>query len=251
MIGEKYPELWERAKSITRTCSVYDVEHNSLTFANTLFNLELAFESDKTVDVITPYWLRGKDTPGNVTIHTMKSDDNVKNIFIELHNMINEYNEPKENSISRKSIIHPTAVIGVPGNNIMKRSDGRIINMKHMGNVIVEDYAEVQALSVVHRSVFGSTIIRKNAQIFAKVNIGHNCDIGESTIVCPGTMLAGGTIVGKNCYIWQGVITRSNISICDNVIIGAGSLVLKSITESGVYFGSPAKYVKPYSEDLR
>ncbi len=149
------------------------------------------------------------------------------------------------------SVIHETAVIGVPGNNIMKRPDGRIINMKHMGNVVIEDYAEVQALSVVHRSVFGSTIIRKNAQVFAKVNIGHNCDIGEGTIVCPGTTLAGSTTVGKNCYIWQGVLTRSNVSICDNVIIGAGSIVLKDIYEPGVYFGSPVKYIKPYSEDLR
>jgi len=250
MIEKKYPELWKKAKTITKTCSVYDIEHNSLTFAKTLFNLELAFESDKIVDIITPHWFTRKDIPDNVTIHTLK-DDNVKNVFIELHNMINEHNEPKESVISRKAIIHPTAVIGVPGNNIMKRPDGRIINMKHMGNVVIEDYAEVQALSVVHRSVFGSTIIRKNAQVFAKVNIGHNCDIGESTIVCPGTMLAGGTKVGKNCYIWQGVITRSNITICDDVIVGAGSLVLKNITESGVYFGNPVKYIKPYSEDLR
>ena len=120
-----------------------------------------------------------------------------------------------------------------------------------MGNVVIEDYAEVQALSVVHRSIFKSTIIRKNAQIFAKVNIGHNCDIGESTIICPGSMIAGGTKIGKNCYIWQGVITKSNITICDNVIIGAGSLVLKDITKSGVYFGSPVKYIKAYQEDLR
>ena len=251
MIEEKYPELWKKANKIKNTCSVYDIKHNSLTFAKTLFNLELTFESDKTVDVITPYWLRGKDIPKNVTIHTIQEDDNVKDIFIELHNMINEYNEPEENIISNKAVVDPTAVIGVPGNNIMKRSDGRIINMKHMGNVVIEEYAEVQALSVVHRSVFGSTIIRRNAQIFAKVNIGHNCVVGESTIICPGTLLAGGTKVGKNCYIWQGVITRSNISICDNAIIGAGSIVLKDITEPGVYFGSPVKYIKPYSEDLR
>jgi len=251
MIEEKYPELWEKSKSIKRTCSVYDIKNNSLTFAKTLFNLNLVLESDKTVDVITPYWLRSKDVPKNIRVHTLKDGDNIKDIFIELHNMINEYNEPEENVISSLAVIDPTAVIGVPGNNIMKRMDGRIINMKHMGNVVIEDYAEVQALSVVHSSVFGSTVIKKNTQVFAKVNIGHNCIVGESTIICPGTLLAGGTIVGNNCYIWQGVITRSNITICDNVIIGAGSLVLKNITKPGVYFGSPAKYVKEYQEELR
>jgi UDP-3-O-[3-hydroxymyristoyl] glucosamine N-acyltransferase len=187
--------------------------------------------------------------PSNITVHEVS--DNIKNVFIELHNLINDRNVPERNIISSKAVIHDTAVIGVPGNNIMKRGDGRIINMKHMGNVVIEDYVEVQALSVIHRAVFTSTIIRKNAQIFAKVNIGHNCDVGESTIICPGTMLAGGTKVGKNCYIWQGVITRSNVSICDNVIIGAGSLVLKDINESGVYFGRPVKYIKPYNEEIR
>lgn len=250
MINKKYPELWERANKILKTCPIDDTEDGCLTFANSRTYLKRLSKVEHRVDVIVPSWNSIK-MPSNITVHVINADDNVKNIFIELHNFINDRNIPKENIISSKSVIDPTAVIGVPGNNIMKRSDGRIINMKHMGNVVIEDYVEVQALSVVHRAVFTSTIIRKNAQIFAKVNIGHNCDIGESTIVCPGTMLAGGTKVGKNCYIWQGVMTRSNVSICDNVIIGTGSIVLKDIHEPGVYFGSPVKYIKPYNEELR
>jgi len=247
MIEKKYPKLWKRASKIFKTCPVDDTKDGCLTFAKSLVHIEMLSKVKHKIDVIVPSWMT-VNLPSNITVHVV---DNVKNVFIELHNYINDSNIPKINVISLKAIIDPTAVIGIPGNNIMKRPDGRIINMKHMGNVVIEDYAEVQALSVVHRSVFNSTIIRKNAQIFAKVNIGHNCDIGESTIVCPGTMLAGGTKVGKNCYIWQGVITRSNISICDNVVIGAGSLVLKDINEPGVYFGSPVKYIKPYSEELR
>jgi len=247
MIKEKYPELWEKSKSITRTCPIDNIQEFCLTFTKSSNHLEKLSKTNKKFDVIVPLWF-SDELPKNITIHKV---DNVKHVFIELHNIINEENKPKENVISLLSFIDPTAVIGVPGNNIMKRSDGRIINMKHMGNVVIEDYAEVQALSVVHRSVFGSTIIKKNAQVFAKVNIGHNCIIGESTIVCPGTLLGGGTKVGKNCYIWQGVITRSNVSICDNVIIGAGSLVLSDITEPGVYVGSPAKYIKPYNEEIR
>jgi len=247
MVKEKYPKLWKRAKSITRTCPLDDIKDGCLSFAKDLTAVEKLANIKKTFDVIVPSYI-SRTFPDNITVHKV---DHVKKVFIELHNKINHYRKPKLNEISVNAVIHPTAVIGVPGNNIMKREDGRIINMKHMGNVVIDDYAEVQALSVVHRAVFGSTRIRKNAQIFAKVNIGHNCDIGESTIVCPGTMLAGGTKVGKNCYIWQGVITRSNVSICDNVVIGAGSLVMKNIYEPGVYFGSPVKYIKPYSEELR
>jgi UDP-3-O-[3-hydroxymyristoyl] glucosamine N-acyltransferase len=247
MIQKKYPELWERAQTITKTCPIDNTEDGCLTFAKSRGHLESLSKVNHRVHVITPAW-NSINMPSNIIVHKV---DNVKAVFIELHNMINQDNKPKPDEIHPTSIVHPTAVIGVPGNNIMKTPEGRIINMKHMGNVVLEEYTEVQALSVIHRSVFNSTIIRKNAQIFAKVNIGHNCDIGESTIVCPGTMLAGGTKVGKNCYIWQGVVTRSNVSICDNVIVGAGSLVLKDIQKPGVYFGSPAKYVKPYSEELR
>jgi len=247
MVKDQYPDLWKRVKYIKETRPIDDVVDGCLTFAKNLTAVERIANIKHNIDVIVPDWI-SREFPSNVTAHRV---DHVKRVFIELHNLINKFNNPKMNEIQPTAVIHPTAVIGVPGNNIMKREDGRIINMKHMGNVVIDDYAEVQALSVVHRAVFGSTRIRKNAQIFAKVNIGHNCDIGESTIVCPGTMLAGGTKVGKNCYIWQGVITRSNVSICDNVVIGAGSLVMKNIYEPGVYFGSPVKYIKPYSEELR
>lgn len=247
-------KLWEYLKDICITRSIYDVEARCLTFAKKNNNLKHLQGIQFEVSVIVPFDVDlnlCKNLPSNIKIYRLDEDENIKNIFIQIHNKINKNKEPKKDIISPIAVIDPTAVIGTSGNNITKMPNGRIINMKHMGNVIIEDYVEVQALSVVHRSVFDSTIIRKNAQIFAKVNIGHNCDIGESTIIGPGTLLGGGTKVGKNCYIWQGVITRSNISICDNVIIGAGSLVLKNITESGVYFGSPAKYIKPYKEDLR
>jgi len=247
MIQEKYPELWNKTKTILKTCPSDNTEDGCLTFVKDLIHAERLKFVKHNIDVIVPDWMTFK-FPKNITSHSV---DDVKRVFIQLHNLINDNKEPEPNVISSSAVIHPTAIIGLPGNNITKMSDGRIINMKHMGNVIIEDCAEVQALSIVHRSVFNSTIIRKNAQVFAKANIGHNCIVGESTIVCPGVLLGGGTKVGKNCYIWQGVITRSNISICDNVIIGAGSLVLKSIHEPGVYFGNPAKYIKPYSEDLR
>jgi UDP-3-O-[3-hydroxymyristoyl] glucosamine N-acyltransferase LpxD len=247
-------KLFNDLRNIKCTASIEDVVDNCLTFAKTSDNLTKLLDVSLNVDVIVPFDVNEdicNNLPKNIKIHRVDIHEDVKNIFIQLHNKINENIPPKENVISKTAFIDPSAIIGIPGNNITKMKDGRIINMKHMGNVIIEDYAEVQALSIVHRGVFSSTIIRKNTQIFAKVNIGHNCDIGESTIICPGSLIAGGTKIGKNCYIWQGVITRSNINICDNVIVGAGSIVLKDIKIPGVYVGSPAQYLKEYQEDLR
>jgi UDP-3-O-[3-hydroxymyristoyl] glucosamine N-acyltransferase len=247
-------EMWDKVKHIKITRSIDNIEEGCLTFCKTENHLKKLIDSVFSVHVIVPFHIDRavcELLPKNINVYILKETEDLKRVFIQLHNKINENKQPEENIISSTSIIDPTAVIGVPGNNIIKMSDGRIINMKHMGNVIIEDNVEVQALSVVHRAVFTSTILRKNCQIFAKVNIGHNCDIGESTIICPGSLIAGGTKIGKNCYIWQGVITRSNINICDNVIVGAGSLVLKDIDKSGVYVGSPAKYIKEYREELR
>jgi UDP-3-O-[3-hydroxymyristoyl] glucosamine N-acyltransferase len=156
-----------------------------------------------------------------------------------------------ENVISPMANIHETAVVGVHGNTYCSAPDKSKINMKHMGNVVIEDDVDVEALSIVHRSTMASTTIKKGAKVCVKVNVGHNCYVGERTILAPGVMLGGETIVGKDCYIWQGVITRSKVKICDEVIIGAGSLVMHDIEKSGIYFGSPAKYVKPYDSSAR
>ncbi len=247
-------EIYEATKDLQSTGSIDNPPVFGLTFAKTGDHLKKLIDYPFEVHVLVPYDISDfiiDMLPKHIQVYKLNKEYDLKTVFILIHNKINYFNNPEPNLISSKAIIHPTAILDVPGNNIVKMSDGRIINMKHMGNVVVEEYAEVQAYSVVHRSVFTSTIIRKNTQIFAKVNVGHNCDIGESTIVCPGSLLAGGTKVGKNCYIWQGVITRSHVTICDNVIIGAGSLVLKDIDKPGVYVGTPAKYIKEYDEVLR
>lgn len=247
-------ELWEKLKHIQKTSSINQIVENSLIFAKNEKYLKRLMDVTINIDVLLPSNVDDgliKKLPYNISVHVLKKEQDLKPMFIYIHNRINKHNKPKAIIIHPTAFVDSTAVVGIPGNNITKLDDGRIVNMKHMGNVIIEEDAEIQALSVVHRAVFDSTIIRKNAKIYAKVNIGHNCDIGESTIVCPGSLLAGGTKVGKDCYIWQGVITVGHVSICNNVIIGAGSLVTKDITEPGVYFGTPAKYIKPYNSKLR
>jgi UDP-3-O-[3-hydroxymyristoyl] glucosamine N-acyltransferase len=120
-----------------------------------------------------------------------------------------------------------------------------------MGNVVIEDDVDIEALTVVHRAGMTSTVLKKGVKICVKCNIAHNCIIGENTFIASGALIGGGTVIGKNCYVWQGAIIRDNISICDNVIIGSGSMVMQKIENSGVYFGTPARYIKPYDPSLR
>jgi UDP-3-O-[3-hydroxymyristoyl] glucosamine N-acyltransferase len=254
MIRDKYPKLWKVAMKFDNTSSILDPVNKSLTFARNDKYLEKLLKQDKKLHVIVPHNINRKlanQLPPNITTQILNKEDNIEYIFTYLHNKINKNKKPKPNIISPSAKIHKTAVIGVHGNTYCRDPEGNMVNLKHMGNVVIGDNVDVEALSIVHRAGMASTIIGKGTKVCVKCNIGHNCVIGKRTFIAPGVLLGGGTKVGNNCYIWQGVITRSNISICDNVVIGAGSLVMHDITKPGVYFGSPAKYVKPYDESLR
>jgi len=254
MDKERYKKLLERSSRLNKTSSILSVENNSLTFARNEKYLKNLLNTDKKVDVIIPH---NMDTSlinqlqNNIFVHTLDAEDNIEYIFTYIHNEINKYNDPKPNIISLSAKIHPTAIVGVHGNTYCVCPDGSKMNLKHMGNVVIEDDVDVEALSIIHRAGMASTTLKKGAKICVKVNVGHNCYIGENTFVAPGVLLGGGAVVGKDCYIWQGVITRSNITICDKVIIGAGSLVLCDINVPGIYYGSPVKYVKDYEPSLR
>jgi acetyltransferase-like isoleucine patch superfamily enzyme len=249
-----YSNILEAGLNYGKTCSILNLEDNSLTFARNNSYLLNAMTTNKNIGVIVPPYLdiyMLQNLPDNVKLFPIHERDNIEYIFTYIHNEINKDKEPKANIIGKHCNIHETAIIGVHGNTYCRCPDGGMINLKHMGNVVIEDNVDIEALSIVHRGGMSSTTIGEGSKICVKCNIGHNCIIGKYTFIAPGVLLGGSTSVGDNCYIWQGVITRSVISICDNVIIGAGSLVLNDITKSGIYYGNPVKYVKPYDDSLR
>jgi|WetSurSiteA1Bulk_404760.scaffolds.fasta_scaffold00522_15 acetyltransferase-like isoleucine patch superfamily enzyme len=255
LIEQRYSSVLEIGLELGKTCSALQLEDNCLTFARSEKYLKSIGETEKeNVHVIIPESLKFaaiEILPDTITTHLVKKEDNIEYVFTYIHNEINKDRDPKPNVIGKNVNIHPTTVIGVHGNTYCVCPDGSKLNMKHMGNVVIEDNVDVEALCVVHRAGMTSTIIGEGSKVCVKVNFGHNCICGKRNFIAPGVLLGGGTEIGDNCYIWQGVITRSNIKICSNVIIGAGSLVLNDITKPGVYFGSPAKFVKEYDETLR
>lgn len=254
MIEKKYPDLWECAHKLGRTSSILHPVNNSLTFARTPEYLKKLYNVSDSIIVIVPYemeWKFVKLLPTNVTVFRLYEEDKLQYVFTCLHNSINKHKEPMKNMISPTANIHESAVVGVHGNTYCSAPDKSKINLKHMGNVVIEDDVDVEALCIVHRATMASTTIKRGAKVCVKVNVGHNCYVGERTILAPGVLMGGETKIGKDCYIWQGVMTRSKVNICDEVIIGAGSLVMHDIEKSGIYFGSPAKYIKPYDPNAR
>jgi len=251
MDEEKYGELLEIAAGVKRTSSLFDLQDHSITFMRHEKYVKY-LETDKTIWAVAP-----RSVPKNAldrlpkNVHIVYVDDDVDYIFASIHNKIHENTVPKANVIGKNCNIHPTALIGIDGKKYIECPDGSRILLKEIGNAVLEDNVDVDAYSIVRRSVMSSTILRKGVKLCAKVNIGHNCIIGENTLISPGVLIGGSSVIGKNCYIWQGAMTRSHINVCDNVVIGMGSVVTEDIRQPGVYMGIPCKYVKPYDKKLR
>lgn len=81
----------------------------------------------------------------------------------------------------------------------------------------------------------------KHVLINLNCTIGHDTDIGDYTTISPGVNISGNVKIGKLCYIGSNVVIREKVQICDNVIVGAGAVVVKDITEAGTYVGNPAR----------
>jgi acyl-[acyl carrier protein]--UDP-N-acetylglucosamine O-acyltransferase len=233
-----------------KTSSIFDVKDKSFTFARNDKYLELLLNTEKEVFVLLPSTISEKlacRLPNNVRYSILDPEDNVEYVWTYIHNKINEDVEPQI-YIGEDCRIHETAIIGLYGNTYAKAPDGSRIHLKEIGGVYIGDRVDVEAYSIVHRSCFGDTIVEDDVKVCVMCNIGHNTKTGKRTYIAPGVKLGGGTQIGEDCFIWQGVITHSKVKICDKVMVGNNSYVHRDITESGIYAGSPAKFIKPFDE---
>lgn len=91
------------------------------------------------------------------------------------------------------------------------------------------------------------TILTTNITIGNHVLLNLNCTVGHDVVIddyttaSPGVNISGNVTIGKRCYLGTNCVIRENIDICDDVIIGAGGVVVKDITEPGTYVGNPVK----------
>lgn len=146
--------------------------------------------------------------------------------------------------IGNNCIVHAGAVIGSDGFGFAPQPDGTYKKIPQIGNVILEDNVDIGANTTIDCGTFGSTIIRKGAKIDNLVQIAHNCEIGENTVIAAQTGLAGTTKVGKNCKFGGQVGLAGHLTIGDNVNIGAQSGVSNSIKDNETVLLTPAHNIK-------
>jgi UDP-3-O-[3-hydroxymyristoyl] glucosamine N-acyltransferase len=147
--------------------------------------------------------------------------------------------------VGNHCIFHSGTAIGSDGFGFAPTPDGSYAKIPQIGNVIVEDHVETGANCCLDRATMGSTILRKGVKLDNMVQIAHNAEIGEHTVIAGLSGVAGSTKVGKHCVIGAQVGIVGHITIADGTQIGGQSGIPKSIKEPNQQFmGSPAQPIK-------
>ncbi len=143
--------------------------------------------------------------------------------------------------IGKNCIFHSGVVIGSDGFGFAPQEDGTYKKIQQIGNVIIEDNVEIGANTVVDRATLGSTVIKKGVKLDNLIQIAHNVEVGENTVIAAQAGVSGSTKIGKNCMIGGQSGFVGHIKVADFTKIGAQAGVSKTIKEPNtVLMGSPA-----------
>ncbi|MDR2040668.1 MAG: UDP-3-O-(3-hydroxymyristoyl)glucosamine N-acyltransferase [Bacteroidales bacterium] len=143
--------------------------------------------------------------------------------------------------IGSDCVFHAGVVIGADGFGFAPQSESDYKKIPQIGNVIIEDRVEIGANTCVDRATMGSTIIRRGVKLDNLVQIAHNVEIGENTVIASQVGISGSCKIGKNCMFGGQVGLAGHISIADGTKIGAQSGLNASIKKADqTLLGTPA-----------
>jgi len=151
-----------------------------------------------------------------------------------------------ETEIGNNVSVHSGAVLGGDGFGFAPNSDGTYSKIPQIGNLIIEDNVNIGAGTTIDRATMGSTIIRKGVKLDNQIQVGHNVEIGENTVIAAQTGIAGSTKIGKNCMIGGQVGFAGHIIVGNNVHIQGKTGVTKSVKDGEILQGNPAMSYKEF-----
>lgn len=156
----------------------------------------------------------------------------------------------KNCKIGNKNIIHCGAVLGADGFGFAPIENSNYNKIHQIGNVITYSDVEIGANTTIDRATLGSTIINKGVKLDNLIQIGHNVEIGENTVIAGLVGIAGSTKIGKNCMIGGSSGIAGHLKIGNNVRIagnsGVGSNIKNDSTIQGPYAFNQKDYLRSY-----
>lgn len=143
--------------------------------------------------------------------------------------------------IGKNVVIHAGTVIGSDGFGYAPQQDGSLKKVPQIGNVVIEDGVEIGANTTIDRATIGSTLIKSGAKLDNLLQIAHNVEIGNNSVIAAQSGVSGSTKIGKNVMIGGQAGIVGHIQIADGSKINAQSGVSKSIkSPNTAVTGSPA-----------
>lgn len=156
----------------------------------------------------------------------------------EIHPNVVIYDRMK---LGDRVVVGAGSVIGFDGFGYVPMGDGSYRKIPQIGIVVLEDDVEIGANTTIDRATVAETRIRKGVKLDNLVQIAHNVEIGENTVMASQAGIAGSTTLGRQNIVGGQAGFTGHIQTADHVIVGAQSGVSKSITKPGLYMGSPAR----------
>jgi UDP-3-O-[3-hydroxymyristoyl] glucosamine N-acyltransferase len=139
-------------------------------------------------------------------------------------------------AIGARCIVHAGVVIGADGFGFAPHA-GEWIKIPQTGRVIIGHDVEIGANTTIDRGALDDTVIEDGVKLDNQIQIGHNCRIGAHTAIAGCAGIAGSTIIGKHCMLGGATMFAGHLSVCDGVIVSAGTLISSDITTPGRYTG--------------
>ena len=148
--------------------------------------------------------------------------------------------------IGNNCIVHAGTVIGADGFGFAPHN-GSYVKIAQIGNVILEDHVEIGANTTIDRATMGSTVIRQGVKLDNLIQVAHNVEIGENTVMAAQCGIAGSTKVGSHCMMGGQVGIAGHITIGDHVNIGAQSGIPNHVDSDCNLLGTPAMPARDYA----
>lgn len=141
--------------------------------------------------------------------------------------------------IGESCVVHSNSVIGADGFGFVRNHEGHLESIAQIGGVTIGNRVSIGAGTTIDRGTLHETVVGDGVKIDNQVQIGHNCRIGEHTVICGCVGIAGSVTIGRHCVIAGacGIGGSGPLEIVDNVTITAGTNVLTSVEEPGAYSG--------------
>jgi UDP-3-O-[3-hydroxymyristoyl] glucosamine N-acyltransferase len=142
--------------------------------------------------------------------------------------------------IGNNVIIHGGTIIGSDGFGFAPQADGSFIKVPQIGNVVIEDNVEIGSNTTIDRATIGSTLIKAGAKLDNLIQVAHNVEIGNSTVIAAQAGISGSTKIGNGVMIGGQAGIVGHIQLGDGAKVNAQSGVSKSIEPGKAVTGSPA-----------